>query len=763
MLAAPPGIPYQSRVRFPVVAGEQKLVRVSGWEGEFGPFELHVSCTPRGLLLRSEDRCEDAVPVDVPSTVSGTTTVAGYDPSGDNSVMGYPRVMDFACGRHETEDAFFTDVAGVWYSVVGTGKRMTATVYAPVRHGVIVYCDTCDHLICIDGGRRASSEVSWCSRAGQVYTLWVHAAFASESDDFTLTVEDDGEACYGAVDCVPVEVVDTFVQDNGDGDGWADTHETASVSFTVANRSGTDVTGLAAYFSSGDSTVACTPVDEPAFVYIGDLKAGETRLVPGAFPFRVSDADRASAGAGDTDEFAATFEVRMASDQFQDLSPRRCSLSGVECNDHADCVETDVCVDKTCWITGNPCQGDSDCANGAGDMCIGQCSRSGLSCYDAWGCEYELDFCVDEAQHLRLGLDLNVAGGSGPTEFFEGFESQDLGSFDAMNLDADLYGEEASDGSRCQYSDPRIDGSAARSGVCWPGISAQQADAFFFQVDDGRSYSGLRSLHMGAEHQGELTTPLGQLEAVRTTDPIHLGQGRACSGPGAGACSDDTDCPPGQRCLVVSPQLTFKHQASLPDDRWQNSGGHATASSAVVQVQVVDAAGNELVPWQTIEPKINRYDSTPSRDYLECTFDPIHDGNTEDDLFGYFDADPPVGAVGGRYVSVAGSHLGHGDLTPLGPSSICSPRGVFLPARATRTNRSTPRTSTDPWRDPVWRARWDRGPGSSRFSTSTDSEEEASGCVSSPRVSRSTRSKSFGFRVLQRKADPRTTAGGSTT
>jgi len=676
------GSPWESCATHRVLAGEQKLIRVSGWQGASGLFELHVSCSAE-LIPRSRpsvDHCDGAVFLDVPSITLGTTTGAGHDPAGDLSVLGFPRVMDDygGCGRHEQDYSRRDDPPGVWYQVVGTGNRMSASVVSDLDHSVIVYCDSCDHLICVSGFT-SRGNVNWCSRAGQVYTVWVFARLSAEPDDFELSVSDDGTPCYGAVDCTPVEVVDTFIVDNGDADGWADTHETVGLRFTVTNRSAADVTGLVARLSSDDSKVAC--IAEPV-VHIGDLAAGETKPVASGFTFRVGAADRAGADLSEIDEFSAAFRVSMSSAQFEDLNPRRCSLSGVQCDDHGDCLFTDVCADKRCWISGKPCGVTDDCGSNTGDACIGRCSRSGLSCIDGFSfCEDTLDFCVEESQELRVDLDLDTSGGSGPTEFFEGFESGNFGNFTKMDLDAVLHGAETSDGSRCQYNDPSTDGIAFRFGACWPGVSVPHANAFFWQVDDGRSFSGLRSLYMGEETApGMFTTPLANLEAIRTTEPINLGWGRACSGTAGSPCVGDADCPPAERCFVVSPELTFKHQASLMDDRWQNTFGHSSASSGVVQVQVVDALGEPEPPWQTIEPKVNRYDSFPMSFYFQCYFDPIDDGNTEDDFFGFYQDDPPIGSIGGRYLSVGGHYVTHADWEYLGPSSTCFPQRVFASA-----------------------------------------------------------------------------------
>ena len=94
---------------------------------------------------------------------------------------------------------------------------------------------------------------------------------------FSLRVTDDGTPCYGAIDCTPVEVVDTYLSDNGDDDGWADPHETVEMRFSVVNRGARDVSGLVARLSASDPHLSCVAEDE---VYIGKLAAGETRIVP---------------------------------------------------------------------------------------------------------------------------------------------------------------------------------------------------------------------------------------------------------------------------------------------------------------------------------------------------------------------------------------------------------------------------------------------------------------------------------------------------
>jgi hypothetical protein len=678
---------WQSSVRTEVVTGAQYVIRVSGWAGATGPFELHISCTPLAPWLQGEDQCEDAVELDFPALVRGSIVGADYDPEADHTVPGSPRAQgNWGCGRNASgaTDPNHASPPGVWYRVTGTGNRMAAGVTS--EHRVQVYCDGCDRPICVmagstwgdPGADTSDQHVTWCSRAGQTYLIWVAASGGWSGGDFELTVTDDGMPCYGAVDCTPVEVIDTYLADNGDNDGWADTNEMVEMYFTVANRSTRDVTGLVARLSADDPTIACAGESE---IYIGQLAPGATRLAPTPFRFRVGGAERSS----ENDEFTAELEVAFASDQFEDLTPRRCSLTGVECVDHADCLGSNFCAGARCSISGGSCRSDFDCAApGAGDECRGRCSVSGHSCGAgedaAEPCDEIVDFCVDESQRLRLDLDLDAAGGSGETEFFESFESGGPDPFEEMNLDAGLHGSEASNQYRCPYS-----GYYVTETPCSLGANPEHAAAYHWQIDDSRAFSGLRSLYMGFEFEpGKYTTPFGTLEAAAIAEPINLGAGRACSGSAGDACAGDGDCPPGQRCAAVIPELSFKHQISLIDHRVINTRGQSSGSQGVVQVQIVDAEGEPIGAWQTIEPKLNRYDSVPSPHYVNvCFFDPIDDGSVHYDRFDFIEAEPPVEMIGMRYLSVGGWYVPHalGSYSGrLGPSSICFPQHVFASA-----------------------------------------------------------------------------------
>jgi Tol biopolymer transport system component len=249
---------------------------------------------------------------------------------------------------------------------------------------------------------------------------------------------------------------------------------------------------------------------------------------------------------------------------------------------------------------------------------------------------------VAQRQTVTLDLDLDAGGGAGASEFFESFESATFGSFTEMDLDFGLYGDNtASDGYRCQYIDPDYHGGAAYGIItdCFLGASAGQADAYHWQIDGpgspspdgGRASTGNYSLYMGVPLVGGLghTTPLAILEAARLIDPIHLDAGLAGS------------------------VLSIKQQLSLVDSRSGTVGPGITLDRAVVQAQVVDGASEGI--WIKLEPFLNVHDAQADDQYKNCTFDPIDDGTTEDDV-----VDPTAREFDRR-----------------GPSSTCHPEFVF--------------------------------------------------------------------------------------
>jgi hypothetical protein len=255
---------------------------------------------------------------------------------------------------------------------------------------------------------------------------------------------------------------------------------------------------------------------------------------------------------------------------------------------------------------------------------------------------------------FSIDLDLNQAGPIPPSKpFIEDFEGADLGKFTLMTLDAGKTTLALSDGYRCQYNDPNRCSSAVCPGTeyCFLGFVGdppsgvndwhiQRADPA--NCNSGRSFTGTQSLRWGtcpptATSPVRDTARFKQLDAVRTIDPINL--------PIASAL----------------PELTFKQQVSLMDNRSITNVPPAQAlDRGVVQIQLADTSGNPVGNWLKLTAYENAYDQQGTDNFANCTFDPVDDGNDEDD---YFDpADP---------------------LRRLGPSSTCFPEFAYARSGST--------------------------------------------------------------------------------
>jgi hypothetical protein len=286
---------------------------------------------------------------------------------------------------------------------------------------------------------------------------------------------------------------------------------------------------------------------------------------------------------------------------------------------------------------------------------------------------FDIDLVSDQFARLRdpmtvtLDLDLDATGGAGPTVFFEGFEDG-FGAFEEMHLDQDLNppdndldNQEAgfinSDGYRCQYNDPDWEESNA-PGLQYCYLNQRgQPDAYYFHLTDDRAFSGNQAMHWGIYRDDlhEFTTPLAQLEALRTTAPINLAWGKVCSETRSVQCSDDVDCPVSESCVLTAPLLKFKHQISQVDHRYGIGGSGTGTDRAVVFAQIAGASGEPIGGWIKLPPFLNAYDTRAYRSFVQCSFDPVDDGNDEED---FFDPTDPERRVG--------------------PSSTCYPERSFI-------------------------------------------------------------------------------------
>jgi len=83
----------------------------------------------------------------------------------------------------------------------------------------------------------------------------------------------------------------------------------------------------------------------------------------------------------------------------------------------------------------------------------------------------------------------------------------------------------------------------------------------------------------------------------------------------------------------VDAVLSFKHQISLVDHRTLNTVPFTSAERAMVQAQLADDEGNPIGDWVKLVPSLNTYDTQAMSAFFNCSFDPIDDGNTEENFF----------------------------------------------------------------------------------------------------------------------------------
>ena len=399
----------------------------------------------------------------------------------------------------------------------------------------------------------------------------------------------------------------------GDADGSPDTGETVDLYVTLINKTGKDLTHLVVAAATEDAKVECFL---RSLVSLASFPAGTAAELPVPLTFRVSaSADRAGI-----------------------VPPVSCA-SGV-------------------------------CSNGAGTCTTpAQCQKTVNDDYDA---AFAIVISADQfdtsqtPQKIVVDMDLDSSGPTVATlTFIEGFEFG-FGNFLLQNLDVGIASNSASNGYRCQYNDPDfVNSNSYGDTECYLGFIGGQLTNNDWHVhttsavDGGRAYLGSRSLHYGKHtpgNPGADTTGLSQLDGIRTkgagNGQLNLAA-RVCSAVQAGqtrSCNSAADCTnPGSSCVSASPELSFKHQVSTVDNRHTGVPNGHTVDRFVVAARL--ASGTI---WQKLYPFQNVYDAQGTGFFSNCMFDPIDDGNNEDD---YFDPTDPA------------RHLG--------PSSTCFPEFVF--------------------------------------------------------------------------------------
>ncbi len=155
-----------SEVSFPAFVGTTYYIYVTGGFNASGTFDLNVECS----LIN--DDCSGAFPIGCGESISATTTGGSPD--------DVP-----AC------DVSLNSAEGVWYTVVGTGLDITASLCGSSYDTKIgVFSGACGALSCVasnDDACGLQSSVTFTSAEGADYYILV-TGFGSSDGDFTLSV-----------------------------------------------------------------------------------------------------------------------------------------------------------------------------------------------------------------------------------------------------------------------------------------------------------------------------------------------------------------------------------------------------------------------------------------------------------------------------------------------------------------------------------------------------------------------------------------------
>jgi len=155
------------------------------------PLFVTVPDAPDPVVAPTNDLCEDAEFVLLPSVTAGTTVDALTDtpPACPGTGITAP---------------------GVWYEFIGTGNLVTADLCngaTSYDSKISSYCLDCDIAICASDANDdfcgLQSAIDICTQAGATYRVLVHG-FSSGTGPFELTLS-EGAACSGAVVCTPPE------------------------------------------------------------------------------------------------------------------------------------------------------------------------------------------------------------------------------------------------------------------------------------------------------------------------------------------------------------------------------------------------------------------------------------------------------------------------------------------------------------------------------------------------------------------------------
>ncbi len=160
-----------STASVPTVYGQEYYIYVSDWVegGNGGDFQITATCS-----APQNDICADATPISCGDYVEGSTELAGVDgPLTTCAGDGY------------------TYAADVWYTIVGNGQDITASLCSSLYDTKIdIYEGGCGVLTCVafdDDFCAPGSQVTWTSTQGTEYLIRVHG-FDGEVGQYGLGV-----------------------------------------------------------------------------------------------------------------------------------------------------------------------------------------------------------------------------------------------------------------------------------------------------------------------------------------------------------------------------------------------------------------------------------------------------------------------------------------------------------------------------------------------------------------------------------------------
>jgi subtilisin-like proprotein convertase family protein len=143
------------------------------------------------------ERCIDSVTIRPGDVVTGNTFNASADGGVPNCVAGSS-----------------PQSPGVWYRVIGTGKRMTVSTCASQGRFAFdtvlnVYCGSqgCNALTCVASGDDECAELAqatWCTEPGIAYYILVRGKKGTDRGAFTLTLLEEFGFCFDSERCGPV-------------------------------------------------------------------------------------------------------------------------------------------------------------------------------------------------------------------------------------------------------------------------------------------------------------------------------------------------------------------------------------------------------------------------------------------------------------------------------------------------------------------------------------------------------------------------------